>query len=335
MLRHCCLLAAILFTAVTSNEALAKKNILMIAGNPSHGYGAHEHYAGLKVLQEAIEASSDNVDITVVKGWPDDDKLAAADSIVIYSDGGRRHVAMAHRDALRKKLDEGCGLVCIHYAVEMLPGQSGKDWQEMLGGHFEVNWSVNPHWVAEFKSLPEHPATRGVKPYATNDEWYFHLRFSEEGKVTPILSAIAPLDTMKRKNGTHSGNPDVRKSVEQGEQQVVAWAYERPDGGRSFGFTGGHYHWNWANVDQRRLLANAIRWTAGDEIDLNGSSLGETTIDMDRLYENQDYGPKSNFDPKKTAEEFHVPVGSGKAPPEKKDPVKKPKKKAKPKQTVG
>ena len=321
MLRHCCLLTAIVLSVVASGDAFAKQNILMIAGNPSHGYGSHEHYAGLKVLQEAIEASSDNVEVTVVKGWPDEQKIAAADSIVIYSDGGKRHVAMPHRDALRKRLEDGCGFACIHYAVEMVPGESGDDWVEMLGGHFEINWSVNPHWVADFKTLPEHPVTRGVKPFATNDEWYFYMRFSEKGKVTPILSAVAPPETMKRRDGAHSGNPHVRKSVEKGEKQVVGWAYDRPGGGRSFGFTGGHHHWNWANNDQRRLVANAIRWTAGDEIQASGSSLGEKVVDMDRLYENQDYDPKKNFDPAKKAQEFNVPIGSGKAPPRKAEPI--------------
>ena len=297
-----------------SNVAEAKKHVLMIAGNPSHGFGAHEHYAGLKILEEAIAGSSENVELKVVKGWPGEEDLAKADSIVLYCDGQKRHTAMDHRDELRKRLADGCGLVCIHYAVEMLPGESGKDWVEMLGGHFEINYSVNPHWVADFKSLPLHPTTNGVKPFATNDEWYFHMRFSDQGKVTPILSAIAPLDTMSRKDGAHSGNPHVRKSVEKGEPQVVAWAYDRPDGGRSFGFTGGHFHWNWANDDQRRLVCNAIRWTAGDEIEADGSSLGKKTLDMDRLYENQDFSPKANFSGKKTAKDFNVPLGSGNDP---------------------
>ncbi|NND97920.1 MAG: hypothetical protein HKN47_11390 [Pirellulaceae bacterium] len=311
-MRHRCLnlpIFVLVSVALFACQADAKKQILMIAGNPSHGYGAHEHYAGLKILEEGIEASTDDANVTVVKGWPSEKLIESADSIVIYCDGGRRHVAMDHRDALKRKLADGCGLVCIHYAVEMTPGESGDDWVEMLGGHFEINWSVNPHWVGEFKSLPEHPVTRGVQPFATNDEWYFHMRFSKEGKVTPILAAVAPLSTMARKDGAHSGNPHVRKSVERGEKQTVAWTYDRPDGGRSFGFTGGHFHWNWANDDMRRLVVNAIRWTAGDEIPEKGSSLGEKKIDMDRLFENQDYEPKPNFDAKDTAEKFGVPLG--------------------------
>ena len=310
----------------SSVPAFAKKNVLMIAGTPSHNYGAHEHYAGLKILEEAINESTDQCEVTVVRGWPDDAKVDAADTIVIYCDGGRRHTAMQHRDQLKKRLADGCGLVCIHYAVEMLLDESGADWVEMLGGHFEINWSVNPHWTADFKALPEHPITRGVKPFATNDEWYFHMRFSDQGKVTPILAAVAPPETMTRKDGAHSGNPYVRKSVERGEQQVVAWAYDRPDGGRSFGFTGGHYHWNWANGDQRRLVANAIRWTAGDEIEPDGSSLGDVVINMDRLYENQDYKAKPDFSGKETAKKFNIPLGSGKEPEKAAPKPKQPKK---------
>lgn len=295
------------------------KQYLLVAGPPSHGYGSHEHYAGLRILQDAIEKSSDDAQVTLVKGWPSDEQIAKADSIVIYCDGGGRHVAMDHRDQLRKRLADGVGLVCLHYAVEMTPGESGKDWEELLGGHFEINYSVNPHWIADFKTLPDHPITRGVEPFATDDEWYFHLRFTELGKVTPILSAVAPESTMKRPDGAHSGNPHVRKSVAAGEPQTVAWAYDRPDGGRSFGFTGGHYHWNWGNDDVRRLVTNAIRWTAGETIESDGSSLGQESVGLKRLLENQDYDRPKNFNEEETVKKFHLtgvkkkPTDSGKA----------------------
>lgn len=283
-----------------------KKRILMLAGNPSHGYGSHEHFAGLKVLEQAINEASDQVEVTTVKGWPADESLVErADSIVIYCDGGGRHLAIPHLDTLKNKLAEGCGLVCIHYAVEMVPGPPGDAWVEMLGGHFEIHWSVNPHWDADFKSMPDHPVTSGVKPFVTNDEWYFHMRFKDSDKVIPILAAVAPESTMRRKDGPHSGNPAVRKSVAAGEPQTVAWAYERPDGGRSFGFTGGHYHWNWGNKDQLRVMTNAIRWTAGDEITPEGSKL-TNEIGMERLLENQDYDPPKNFNKEATQEKFKL-----------------------------
>lgn len=279
--------------------------VLAIAGRPSHGYGAHEHYAGLKVLEESLEASTDGVEMTVVRGWPDDESLvASADSIVIYCDGGGRHVAIPHLETLREKMNAGCGLVCLHYAVETVPGDVGDAVLDLLGGHFEINYSVNPHWVADVVALPEHPVARGVEPFATNDEWYFHLRF-QDANVTPILAAVAPPETMRRKDGAHSGNPSVRRSVAAGEAQTLAWTYERPEGGRAFGFTGGHYHWNWGHDDVRRLVVNAIRWSAGDDVPVSGSSLGKE-VSVDDLLENQDYDRPKDFSADRIKDQFKL-----------------------------
>jgi putative membrane-bound dehydrogenase-like protein len=306
------MIRAILLTTISciffAGQSLAENasRILLIAGAPSHGYGSHEHYAGLKILEESLLSSQSGIEVTTVRGWPKDDALIeTANSIVIYCDGGGRHLAIPHLDRLAKKLSQGCGLVCIHYAVEMTPGETGDAWVQWLGGHFEVNWSVNPHWVADFKTLPEHPITRGVSPFKANDEWYFHMRFNPSPKVTPILSAIAPEETMRRKDGPHSGNPDVRKSVANGDPQTVAWAFERPDGGRSFGFTGGHFHWNWGNDDIRTLVTNAILWTSQTSIPSKGSKV-VAPVGIDSLLENQDYDPPQNFDQKRIESEFQL-----------------------------
>jgi len=302
--RVCIAAIAILALSIAGANGEEPKQILMIAGKPSHGYGSHEHYAGLKLLAETLESSGLNVKATVTRGWPEDETLLAkADSIVIYSDGGGGHLALPHRDTLKRLLSKGKGFVCLHYATEVPKGSEGDDWIEMLGGNFETHWSVNPHWVAKFDKMPEHPVTRGVKPFETNDEWYFHLRFAP-AKVTPILQAVAPEDTMRRLDGAHSGNPDVRKSVAAGEPQTVAWTLDRADGGRSFGFTGGHYHWNWANDSVLRLVSNAIAWTAGVEVPIDGVKL--STPGMDKLLTNQDYDPPKNFDAEKLINEFKI-----------------------------
>jgi len=159
----------------------------------------------------------------------------------------------------------------LHYAVEPTKENGEKEFLDWIGGAFEINWSVNPHWDAEFKTLPKHPITRGVNPFKIRDEWYFHMRFRDgmEG-VTPILSAIAPESTMDRPDGPHSGNPAMREAVKRGEPQHVAWAYERADGGRGFGFTGAHFHDNWANDDFRKLVLNAILWVAKVDVPKSG-----------------------------------------------------------------
>ena len=106
--------------------------------------------------------------------------------------------------------------------------------------------------------------------------------------VLPILSAVAPESTLSRPDGPHEGNPAVRAAVKLGEPQIVAWVRERPDGARGFGFTGGHYHKNWGNDDFRKLVLNAILWTAKVEVPTAGvnarsrkKTCGETWIASD------------------------------------------------------
>jgi hypothetical protein len=52
--------------------------------------------------------------------------------------------------------------------------------------------------------------------------------------------------------------------------EVVGWVYERPGGGRGFGFTGMHTHWNWAQDSYRKSVLNAIVWIAGAEVPPDG-----------------------------------------------------------------
>jgi hypothetical protein len=140
---------------------------------------------------------------------------------------------------------------------------------EWIGGAYEQNWSINPSWDADFKEFPNHPVARGLKPFKIGDEWYYHMRFQPDMKgVTPILQAIPPESTRKGKDGPHSGNPTVRSRT--GMPEVVGWVYERPGGGRGFGFTGMHTHWNWAQDSFRKSVLNAIVWVAGGEVPADG-----------------------------------------------------------------
>ncbi len=50
------------------------------------------------------------------------------------------------------------------------------------------------------------------------------------------------------------------------EGHIVAWGYDRPRGGRSFGFTGLDAHSAWELPGMRQLVVNGILWSAGVEI---------------------------------------------------------------------
>ena len=277
------------FFSQSAQAADAKKKIVLLAGPPSHGPGEHEHNAGMLLFKKCLAAHPGVEVLDCHNGeWPAPGVLQSADAVVIYSDGGGGHMALSgdRLEQLAALMKKGAGLGCIHYAVEPTKEKGEKELVEWIGGAFEVNWSVNPHWEADFKTLPQHAVTRGVKPFKTSDEWYFNMRFRDGMKgVTPILSAIAPDSTMSRKDGPHEGNPAVRESVAKGEPQTVMWVAEREGGGRGFGFTGGHFHTGWGNADQRKLMLNTILWIAHADVPANGF---ESTVTEDDLQQNLD-----------------------------------------------
>jgi type 1 glutamine amidotransferase len=262
-------------TSYRANAAAgSSKKIVFVAGNPSHGPAQHEHRAGCLLLKSCVDKVPGITSVVYSNGWPKDaEAFDGAATIVLYSDGGPGHPALQedHLKKLDALMKQGVGLACIHYATEPTKEKGEKEFLDWIGGAFEPDWSVNPHWNAEFKTLPKHPITKGVKPFAINDEWYFHIRFPEGMRgVTPILTAVPPASTMDRNDGPHEGNPAVREAVKRGEPQHMAWARERPGGGRGFGFTGAHFHRNWGDDNFRKLVLNAILWTAKVPIPANG-----------------------------------------------------------------
>ena len=224
-----------------------RKKLLLLAGRASHAQGAHEFRAGCLLFQKCLEKSIGEKLVTAVytDGWPEDPTaFDNADAILLFSDGGKGHPViqsnrLAQIDALAKR---GVGVACLHYGVEVPKEKGGPEFLNWIGGFFETDWSVNPHWKPNFKPR-KHPIWNGVQPFSVDDEWYYHMRFVEDRTgFTPILTDVPPMETLKRPDGIRSGNPAVRKAVANGESQHVAWAYERAQGGRGFGFTGGHNH---------------------------------------------------------------------------------------------
>ncbi len=277
-----------------SARAADTAKVVLIAGRPSHGPGEHEFNAGCKLMAKCLGQIPGVEPVVVTGGWPKDESvLDGARTIVFFMDGGGGHpiVQGDHLEKIQKLMDKGVGLVCLHYAVEVpvehhgnKPGAKFLDW---IGGYYETGYSTNPHWKADVKSLPDHPITRGVHPFSVNDEWYFSIRFRPDMKgVTPIVVA-KPDDRTRDGRSASPRGPYGHIVAAKGRDEVLGWAVERPDGGRGFGFTGAHFHKNWGDPDFRKLVLNAILWTARLDVPAGGA---ETTVTPDEL--------KQNLDPK-------------------------------------
>ncbi|EMI40344.1 ThuA domain-containing protein [Rhodopirellula sp. SWK7] len=285
------LLLLALSPLVFANTASADTtNVLFLAGGRSHASGEHEFNAGCRLLAKALnEQSGLDIQATVINGWPEDQSVFKdVDAVVIYSDGTKviQH-GWERADQLAKS---GVGLMFMHYAVHPSAEQGERYFRPWIGGAMETGWSVNPHWVADLKALPDHPISNGVTDLVrAYDEFYYNMRFQEDrDQVLDLVTAVPTRERLKRV--INLWNQHGVNGI--GKRQTLMWGIQREDGGRGVGFTGGHYHRNWAIDDYRKLVLNAIVWVAGADVPQDG--VPSETVTEDALNENLDTYPKEN-----------------------------------------
>ena len=272
------LIAGVPFAAGELQKAKPKK-IVMMGMNTDHKAGEHEYMAGLAILEECLKQTP-GLEVTVFKvspnpkkekgkawaaGWPAEAKaMEDADCVVCFcktagdyfmSDGERK-------EKFQEIMKKGAGFVSLHWAVETKKEFGDPTFMAIQGGYYEPGYSTNPHNTATVKQAdPQHPVSRGVKPFEARDEFYFKLRFMPEAK--PVITATLK-DYPKFKTDEYPDAP-------------IGWVYVRKDNkgphgeGRSFGFTGCHFHKNFAIEDFRRMIVNGILWAAGMEVPPNGA----------------------------------------------------------------
>lgn len=270
----------------TSAPAIAQgaaggKKIVLVAGPPSHGPGEHEHNACVLLLKKCLEGVPGVTATTHLNGWPKDSQaFEGADALVFDMDGGSALFQEDRAKIISSMMDRGVGLVGIHLTVEVRKDHGGPQFLDWLGGYYESGYSFNPDWEAKFQRLPDHPITRGVGPFSIFDEWYFNLRFRPAMKgITPILVA-RPSDEARSGKTAKPAGPRPHILEARGREEIVAWAFERPIGGRAFGFTGGHYHMNWGDENLRKLMLNAVLWVTGAEVPPAGVVSTVTQADL-------------------------------------------------------
>jgi type 1 glutamine amidotransferase len=289
------------FLAATAAAALAgrtpaadgrPKKLVLIAGTPSHPPGMHEFNAGIRLLNKCLATVPGLTTEVCLNGFPKDlGVFAGAEAIVCYADGGPGHPLIRdNRLALiGSMMKRGVGLMCMHYGVEVPKDLGANEFREWIGGCYEDRFSCNPMWKPEYTAFPEHPITRGVKPFAVTDEWYFNMRFRPDMKgVTPILSAVPP-DQVRDGPYVYPKGPYPHIQAAKGKNQAehMMWCVERADGGRGVGFTGGHTHRNWLDPNFRKVVLNAMLWVTKADVPAVGV---ESSVSEDDI--------RANLDPK-------------------------------------
>ena len=239
-------------TSTTGDQSTAEApvHVLFIGKEPDHPWGSHMYLHVSKVLAHCVEQGSGAKTI-VASRWPKETKdLDKVDTIVIYSNPAAELMLDGpHREAFQKMMDRGVGLVTIHWASTVRKEnweRLGPAWMKILGGTWISNVGLSTDRSTLVQLQPQHPICRGWKNTPFRDEFYLNPRLGPD--AVPLLQVTT-----------------------KGQKVVVGWAYERPGGGRSFATTLGHFYDNFQREDFRRMLVNAILWTAKREVPPGGA----------------------------------------------------------------
>lgn len=232
----------------------AKRVLLLGQGPDGHPPQTHEYVAGLKIVA-ALLKKTPGLEVTTVRAdepWRDGPALLdKADTVVVFLSEGAKWLGNSpdRLAAFRKLAKRGGGLVVLHWGMGTREAKPIDAFVALFGGCHggpERKYKVlnTEATVAE----PTHPVAAGLKPFPVRDEFYYTLKFPKSAKgLTPVL----------------------RVTID-GKAETVAWAWQRPDGGRSFGFSGLHFHENWQLPEYRRLVTQGILWTLHLPIPKNG-----------------------------------------------------------------
>ena len=241
------------------------KTIVLIGGPKSHSVGEHDFANGIELFKEFLNASPDTRGVKVA-AYPDDWPAEAsafdgAITLVLYFDGVESHPLLnaARRAVFEQVMGRGVGVVALHQASTAPAGDTILDLPRWLGGARYGMFDRTEELVS-FQPAA-HPIGNGVKDFLLHDEFYPTIRFPpEREKVSPIL-------TGKLHPQFRDGKPLI---IDKPESHPVAWTFERADGGRSFTFTGLHYLVSLDNPALRKLLLNAVFWTAKMDVPQEG-----------------------------------------------------------------
>ncbi|NQV25498.1 MAG: ThuA domain-containing protein [Rhodopirellula sp.] len=245
----CCLVIG--FFTGSSSAADKPQRLLLIGQAPDgHPPGTHEYRAAASLFAKML-APMDRLQTIVVSAdgdWPEGPELLdGADAAVVFVSEGAKWLQtdakrLAAFQALAKR---GGGLICLHWGMGTREAKFILAWVELFGGcHGGPDRRYKVVDVKTQLATPSHPILQGVSPVEVHEEFYFKLKWTQPAEqITPLIQVRI-----------------------EDEDHTVGWAWERPDGGRSFGFSGLHFHENWKLDPYQRMLVQSVRWVLKREI---------------------------------------------------------------------
>jgi type 1 glutamine amidotransferase len=220
--------------------------LLLGQGPDGHPPETHEYVAGMRLLGKVLQGGVPGLEVEVVSAdgaWDEGPaKLRRADAAVLFLSQGAKwiHEEPRRLEALAQLAARGGGLITLHWGMGTREAEYIDGFLKLFGGcHGGPDRKFQVLETRVEIADPAHPVVSGLRPFRVHEEFYYRLKF------VPADRAFTPL----------------LKAEIDGQWETVAWAWERSDGGRSFGFSGAHFHKNWELEEYRRLMANAVVWS--------------------------------------------------------------------------
>ena len=257
-----------LFADDPSARITVPKRVLLLGQRPdTHPKTTHEYMAGIRLISRFLNDKG-GFQVIVEQAdspWKDGPELLdRADAVVLFLTEGAKWVSEDQERlvAFQRLAKRGGGLTALHWAMGTKEAPPVESFVNLFGGCH--GGPDRKYKVDDFRLVPSstpHPILSGIKPFEAHDELYYALKFPAQrhGHTVLINAEIGQAD------------------------EAVAWAWHREDSGRSFGFSGLHFHKNWELIEYRRLIVQGILWTMKEAIPADGLSLELTKNERELL----------------------------------------------------
>jgi hypothetical protein len=247
-------------TALVAADKTTK--VLLIGKDLDHPRNTHTYMSDCELLAKCLRQTP-GVETVVSNGWPKKpEALEGVKAIVLHTRlGGTVLFGGPQRRQAEEMVKKGVGLTAIHWGTGAEPPE-GDEWLQAMGGWFNAERDGFSRYLVQTSRVhqadPAHPVSRGWKDFDLREEYYFKLRFLPEAR--PVMTTVI-----------------------EGVEYPIGWVYERrgSEGGRSFGFVGGHFHDNFGINAFRQVVVNGILWTAHIEVPANGAPINIKARDME------------------------------------------------------
>ena len=238
------------FQSAESAEKTSQRVLLLGQKPDGHPRMTHEYTPAMRILTKLLSQHKGihTIAVSADEPWNDGPELLdGADAVVVFLSEGAKwlHQDAARLDAFKQLAKRKAGLICLHWGMGTRNADYIEDYVNLFGGcHGGPDRKYKVVTTDMKIATPKHPILNGVKPLKLKEEFYY---------------------TLKRPKNVDNIVPLIRVHID-GADHTVGWAWERPDGGRSFGFSGLHFHENWRHAQYQRMITQAILWSLKRQI---------------------------------------------------------------------